>query len=422
MSGLEAEGGQDEDDILGFPGDGFLDPEVGDPLDTMQEDFDGGAAEMTGQAGGSHASSAKKRKKSAPVPPDEVVVDRIKQMKTQITGRKAADNAWTQTLRDKLDPDTVNVKLAGDRTFKTNQQWVAITHGGNKEAAPKWSWYGVMFMLVPFGLLSGKHDQYPSVWVCACTKGCRKVYEKKSNSWSAIMDHLANAHGIAKDSKHPSIMSKQASQARADCKKRALDAGMTEARFQSICTTRYIIRRLLPFSHVECPEFRATVHSAWKVIKAETQRNLVAEMYLVMVTGFKKMLAATIATALLPPFWINADLWTSKVTKAKFYGIRIFFKREGRLETALLAVTLYSPPPKDTMVQMPGEDEPSVKKPAEWLLLYTLKVLEFFGILPNHVACQLSATPQRPSSSRHKCPRESTSTRCLPSSRCRKPR
>ena len=385
MSGLEAEGGQDEDDILGFPGDGFLDPEVGDPLDTMQEDFDGGAAEMTGQAGGSHATSAKKRKKSAPVPPDEVVVDRIKQMKTQITGRKAADNAWTQTLRDKLDPDTVNVKLAGDRTFKTNQQWVAITHGGNKEAAPKWSWYGVMFMLVPFGLLSGKHDQYPSVWVCACTKGCRKVYEKKSNSWSAIMDHLANAHGIAKDSKHPSMLSKQASQARADCKKRALDAGMTEARFQSICTTRYIIRRLLPFSHVECPEFRATVHSAWKVIKAETQRNLVAEMYLVMVTGIKKMLAATIATALLPPFWINADLWTSKVTKAKFYGIRIFFKREGRLETALLAVTLYSPPPKDTMVQMPGEDEPSVKKPAEWLLLYTLKVLEFFGILPNHV-------------------------------------
>ena len=48
MSVLEAQGGQDEDDILGFPGDGFLDPEVGDPLDTMQEDFDGGAAEMTG--------------------------------------------------------------------------------------------------------------------------------------------------------------------------------------------------------------------------------------------------------------------------------------------------------------------------------------------------------------------------------------
>ncbi len=30
-------------------------------------------------------------------------------------------------------------------------------------------------------------------------------------------------------------------------------------------------------------EFRATVHAAWKVIKAGTERNLVAEMYLCMV-------------------------------------------------------------------------------------------------------------------------------------------
>ncbi len=30
-------------------------------------------------------------------------------------------------------------------------------------------------------------------------------------------------------------------------------------------------------------EFRATVHAAWKIIKTETQRNLVAEMYLCMV-------------------------------------------------------------------------------------------------------------------------------------------
>jgi hypothetical protein len=43
-------------------------------------------------------------------------------------------------------------------------------------------------------------------------------------------------------------------------------------------------------------EFRATVHAAWKIIKAETQRNLVAEMYLLMVAGIKKKLAAVIAT------------------------------------------------------------------------------------------------------------------------------
>ena len=63
----------------------------------------------------------------------------------------------------------------------------------------------------------------------------------------------------------------------------------------------------------------------------------------------------------------------------------IFFKKEGSLETELLAVTLYSPPPKDTEVQIHGDDRPTMKKPAQWLLLYTLKVLEFFRILPKHV-------------------------------------
>ena len=47
-------------------------------------------------------------------------------------------------------------------------------------------------------MLSDK-KQFPTVWVCACTKGYRKVYDKKGSGWSAIMDHLANAHGIAKD-------------------------------------------------------------------------------------------------------------------------------------------------------------------------------------------------------------------------------
>ena len=181
-----------------------------------------------------------------------------------------------------------------------------------------------LFVLAPYGILSDK-TQFPTVWACAWTKGCRKVYEKKGSCWSVIMDHLANVHDIEKETTHPTVISQQQKQARDESKKRALDAGMTEGRFQSICTTRYIIRRLLPFSHVECPEVRSTVHPAWKVIKVETQRNMVAEMYLCMVAAVKKTIADVIATSLLPPFWINADLWTSKVTKAKLYRIRIFF-------------------------------------------------------------------------------------------------
>ncbi len=80
------------------------------------------------------------------------------------------------------------------------------------------------------------------------------------------MDHLTIAHGIVKDSKHPIIVRKQDVQVRQDLEQRALDTGMTEARFQSICTTRYIISKFLPFIHVECPEFRSTVHTAWKYL------------------------------------------------------------------------------------------------------------------------------------------------------------
>jgi hypothetical protein len=103
MSVPEAEGGQDDDDILSFPGDGFQDPEDGDPPETMEPDLHSGVTPMTEEAAVSGPTSAKKHKKSVPVPPDEFVGDRVfKTLKTRITGLKSADNPWTQTLRDKL--------------------------------------------------------------------------------------------------------------------------------------------------------------------------------------------------------------------------------------------------------------------------------------------------------------------------------
>ncbi len=86
MSPPEVEGGQDHDDILGFPGDGYQDPEDGGPPETMDEDLDSGAARMTEESAGSDPSSAKKHRKSAPVLPDKFVGDRIKELKTTITG------------------------------------------------------------------------------------------------------------------------------------------------------------------------------------------------------------------------------------------------------------------------------------------------------------------------------------------------
>ncbi len=82
----------------------------------MEPDLDSGATPMTEEESGSDPNSSKIRTKSVAVPPDEFVVDRIKVLKTRITCLKSVDNTWTQTLRDKLDPDTVNGKISGDRT------------------------------------------------------------------------------------------------------------------------------------------------------------------------------------------------------------------------------------------------------------------------------------------------------------------
>ncbi len=61
-------------------------------------------------------------------------------------------------IEGQIGPGHSKGEVGGDKSFKTNQQWVAATHGGSKEAAPKWSWYGALFMLAPFGLLSGKQE------------------------------------------------------------------------------------------------------------------------------------------------------------------------------------------------------------------------------------------------------------------------
>ena len=67
------EGGQDYDDILGFPGDGFQDKTVVDPSETSEPVVEGGDVETNEDTPSSVPSSGKKREASGPVPPDDFV-------------------------------------------------------------------------------------------------------------------------------------------------------------------------------------------------------------------------------------------------------------------------------------------------------------------------------------------------------------
>jgi hypothetical protein len=63
MSAPEAEGSQDYDDIMGFPGDGFQDKEDVFPPEDMDTDLDGGDTPMNEETSGYGHNSVKKARK-----------------------------------------------------------------------------------------------------------------------------------------------------------------------------------------------------------------------------------------------------------------------------------------------------------------------------------------------------------------------
>ena len=74
MSAPTLERWQDDDDILGFPGDGFVDKTDANPGVFVEQDEEGDDSR-------SNEGSVKKRRKRAVVAPDEHVTARIKQLK-----------------------------------------------------------------------------------------------------------------------------------------------------------------------------------------------------------------------------------------------------------------------------------------------------------------------------------------------------
>ena len=81
MSVPTEEGDQDDDDILGFPGDGFEDKTDTNPGVLGEHDEEDDDTRMDEAGGDSSQGSAKKRKKSAVVSPDGFVAARIKALK-----------------------------------------------------------------------------------------------------------------------------------------------------------------------------------------------------------------------------------------------------------------------------------------------------------------------------------------------------
>ncbi len=113
-------------------------------------------------------------------------------------------------------------------SYGMNQEWVTPKDVSNNGGPPKWSLWGVLLGSDDLPV----RDGVPSVWVCAYTKGCRKVYEKKApvvSKWSGVMDHLANYHGFVKDDQYPLVRSETVTTGRAVTTQRDLESGLSES-------------------------------------------------------------------------------------------------------------------------------------------------------------------------------------------------
>ena len=137
---------------------------------------------------------------------------------------------------------------------------------------------------------------------------------------------------------------------------------------------------MVAFSVCEDKAYHEQVSVEWKTCSRDTMRGTIGECFLVTAAEIKHTIRTVLKRTVLPEFHLNADLWTSKVSHHKFFGVRIFWKSVEQMRTALLAVTLYSPPKVES------------KQASDWLLEYVLSVLKWYGVHPRQVTGATSDT------------------------------
>ncbi len=87
------EGRQDDDDVLGFPGDGFVDNTDTNPVVFGEQDEEGDDSRMDEAGAASFQGSGKKRKKSAVLAPDTGFEEGGQRMDEDVEGKIGPANS-----------------------------------------------------------------------------------------------------------------------------------------------------------------------------------------------------------------------------------------------------------------------------------------------------------------------------------------
>ena len=320
-----------------------------------------------------------------------IVQERKKLFKDMVRGgmetqtSSVTDKYLRDAVRDAIwDRNTVT--FPDGKQWQRKQKWLAAPDPQAHEDVVRYLTYGCAFRLVDgldkrYQTFQTAPGKYPTVWVCMCTRKCMASYDITDNNTSPMNDHLTNAHKLEKKMGHGRKAALSAHQTRLQKQEtQATQHGMAPSRFLQLKVALFLIQTCQPFAVVDKSSFRDLMHKDWIPCAPETIRSTIGEIFLVSASNVKQAIKSAIDIALLPPFNINADLWTSKVTGEKFLGVRVFWKIGRELKSVLLAVTAYNPP------------KINEKTASEWLLEYIVAVLTWYGIGTAHVSGATSDT------------------------------
>ncbi len=215
--------------------------------------------------------------------------------------------------------DRNTVTIPDDKQWQSKQKWLVVPDPQAHEESVRYLTYGCVFRLVVdmdqrYQTFQATPDKYPTVWVCMCTRKCMLSYDIKDKNTSPMNEHLTNAHKLEKKmghdkksklSDHQDQLQKQEAQ--------TTNHDMEPNRFQQLKVALFLIQTCQAFDVVEKSSCRDLMHKDWIPCKTESIRSTIGDIFLVTVSNVKKSIKSAIDMALLPPFHINADLWTSKL-------------------------------------------------------------------------------------------------------------
>jgi len=252
-------------------------------------------------------------------------------------------------------------------------------HSRKGHATPnKMLLWGVLFVQKCTQL--GQKPPTQGVWRCCCTEDCQKEIQQVAvpgakngrSKHQTVLDHLANQHAVMKQEDHSSYRnSEEASELAAEETRAVAILGSTE-RYYSIRIARATIKKALAFSFWEDFEVRAVQNRGARYESAQSVRRHVGEQFWEFVKARRATFEKVHSNALLPCYHLNADLWTSKITNKKYLGVRIFYPNLGKIQSTLLACTLYNPP-----APPPGTEK---SRASEIVLKYIFEVLSYYSV------------------------------------------